>query len=34
MDFNSITMLSSLVTGEFHIHACIHHTFQSFVVHA
>ncbi len=34
MDFNPTAMPSSLVTGEFRIHACIHHTFQYFVVHA
>ncbi|MBB3608400.1 hypothetical protein FHX11_001332 [Rhizobium sp. BK602] len=34
MDSNPIATPFSLATGDIHIHACIHHPFQSFVVHA
>lgn len=34
MDFNPIATPIRLATGERHIHACIHHSLQSVVVHA
>lgn len=34
MDFNPIATPVCLATGESHIYACIHHSVESFLVHA
>lgn len=34
MDFNPIATPVRLANGEIHIHACIHHSLSTFVVHA